>query len=231
MVCWLIGEKFRPKKYTIPHVSFRLVASTYSFGLIAFTIGSKYGKRWCELVKQQDDFNLIKACRRGDNAAWETLITRYERLVFYVARRYGLTMEDSADITQQTFTTMLESLHVFHADSNLKSWLGTVAKRHSWRFLHRYNHENVNTASDLSEAQVLTEQIAVNDDGWEIAQWLTSGLNQLSEKCRQLLYALYLEEGGLAYDVVVTKLGIARGSIGPTRARCLAKLREVMGEE
>ena len=181
-------------------------------------------------MKQENDWQLVQRCRQGDGVAWDTLVGRYERLVYYVARQYGLVGDDAADIVQQTFTTMLESLHVFHQDSNLKSWLGTVAKRHAWRYLKRYDQEQVHTDSDLNESHIMTTQITPDDNNWEIAQWLTDGLNQISEKCRNLLYALYLEDGGLPYDAVVAKLGISRGSIGPTRARCLAKLKQVMRE-
>ena len=173
------------------------------------------------------DWDLVKASRQGNSGAWRTLVERYQRLVFFIANQQGLTHEDGDELVQMTFTTMLESLHVFHENSNVKSWLGTVARRHGYRYLRRYEQEQVMVGRDLRESVLLENQSAEMDDSWELAQWLHDGLHQLKERCRNLLYALYFEEDA-SYSEVADRLNIRLGSIGPTRARCLAKLREIL---
>jgi DNA-directed RNA polymerase specialized sigma24 family protein len=69
------------------------------------------------------DRDLILDCRSGDLGAWQSLLDRYERLVFSVPRRYGLSREDAADITQLTFTIFFQSMGTLSEDSTLGAWL------------------------------------------------------------------------------------------------------------
>ena len=181
------------------------------------------------ILDNRTDLDLVKASRQGDSGAWRTLIERYQRLVFFIANQRGLTREDGDELVQMTFTTMLENLHVFHENSNVKSWLGTVARRHSYRYLRRYDQEQVMVKGDLRASTLLENQSAEMDNHWELAQWLHDGLDQLNDRCRQLLLALYFEERS-SYSAVAKQLNIRLGSIGPTRARCLAKLREILDQ-
>lgn len=182
-------------------------------------------------MQRPSDWELIQACRNGDGAAWDALIGRYERLVFFIARHYRLDDADAADVVQMTFISALEALHVFRPDSNVKAWLTTVTRRHCWRVLNRYDRELPADESALELALATPTRQTPRDETLELAEWLHDYLNRLDDKCRQLLLALYFEgEDGLPYDVIVQQLGIARGSIGPTRARCLDKLRALIGE-
>lgn len=180
------------------------------------------------------DWQLIEKCRVGrDEKAWDELVGRYERLVFYVPfRMYGLSEMDAADITQTVFSIMLKSFSTFHADSNVKSWLITVAKRHTWRHIERTKKEISFEAQDISESVVMNQVATVSEVAqWETVSWLNDGLMQLSERCRALLTALYLDEEPLSYDEIAVQFRMRKGSVGPTRARCLEKLREFLGED
>jgi RNA polymerase sigma factor (sigma-70 family) len=176
-----------------------------------------------------DDYTLIQAARTGDNDAWRTLIERYQRLIFFIANQYNLTAADADELVQMTFTTLLESLHVFHAESNVKSWLGTVAKRHAYRFLHRYDRIGVYAAEDLAGSKLLDSQ-AVEDDRGELAEWLHDGLQRLRTRCRDLLFALYFDDNSPSYEEIARRFKLRVGSIGATRARCLAQLRDILDE-
>ncbi len=87
--------------------------------------------------QRPSDEALLRACRTGDAAAWEKLLNRYERLVYSIARNTGLSPEDAADITQLTFSYLLQGLDGMTDEGNLRAWLATVAKRHSRRLLVR----------------------------------------------------------------------------------------------
>src|SRR4030095_14420038 len=100
----------------------------------------------------QTDRDLIRACRSGDARAWERLLDKYERLVFSISLNYGLTTDDAADVTQITFTILLQNLDTLPDDIPLAPWLATVARRHTWRLLAQNRRGGVYPGGDLSRA-------------------------------------------------------------------------------
>jgi RNA polymerase sigma factor (sigma-70 family) len=177
------------------------------------------------------DRDLIRGCQKGDVVAWERLLDRYERLVYSVPRRYGLSREDAADITQVTFTILVQSIDALPQDSNLGAWLASVARRHTWRLLDRKRRDEAGEhGSSSQDATLLSSSISEDLEHWELAEWLNQGLSLVNKTCRELLYALYLEPEQPSYAEVAARLGIAVGSVGPTRIRCLKRLRQVLSE-
>lgn len=176
------------------------------------------------------DWVLIEACRAGDEVAWETLIDRYQRWVYFVPRRYGLSEADAADIAQTTFITMLDSLKSFHKESNVKAWLGTVAKRKTWVHLKKQDREDVHQEEDLGDSLLLMGQAERPHNVLDTADWLYDALQRMDEKCRKLILALYFEPEKMQYGEIAEKFGMSVGSVGPTRARCLKKLKSFLEE-
>lgn len=176
------------------------------------------------------DRDLIRACRQGDGRAWERLVEKYERLVYSIALSHGVTDQDAADITQLTFTILIQSLDDLRDDSNLGAWLGTVARRHTWRLLKRRRREPTGTEGDLADGHTLTGTVGTHDElrRWEQIEWLEYGLNLLDERCRELLVALYFDPDEPSYAEVAEQMDMAVGSVGPTRARCLERMREYL---
>lgn len=177
-----------------------------------------------------DDHLLVQACQRGDATAWEQLLRKYERLVFSVARTCGLTPEDAADITQLTFSYLLQSLETVQAD-RLGGWLATVARRHSWRVRKQQQRASVVEVDVEGIDELFPQQMADRPiERWELVEWLHQGVAQLGERCQRLLVALYLDSQEYAYREIAEALGMPEGSIGPTRARCLTQLRQILTE-
>jgi RNA polymerase sigma factor (sigma-70 family) len=176
------------------------------------------------------DRDLILDCRNGDLGAWQRLLDRYERLVFSVPRRYGLSLEDAADITQLTFTILFQSIDTLSEDSTLGAWLTTVARRHTWRLLDRKRRKEAGWYGSSSEKILLAATDAEDVERWELTEWLDYGLSLVGKPCRDLLSALYLDPKEPPYAEVAARLGMAVGSVGPTRIRCLKRLRRVLGE-
>ncbi len=176
----------------------------------------------------ESDRDLIRACRDGRVEAWRTLLKKYERLVFSVPRKYGLSAEDAADVTQLTFTILVQSMDKLPEDSRLGGWLTTVARRHTWRLLER------NRRQGIGRHAVLDENIMGGGtnpiESWELGEWLGQGLSLIGRSCRDLLFALYLDPTQPSYAEVAERLGMAVGSVGPTRIRCLERLRRVLDE-
>lgn len=189
---------------------------------------------------QASDADLVRACRDGDAAAWRALIERYERLVYAIPLRMGLDRDDAADVFQLTCAALLNSLDAIHDPARLGGWLATVARRHSWATIRRRaGSVPLAELDDGAEAALAAGAAALGAPGaavlapdriqsWELALWLDQGLVKLSAKCRDLLTALYLDVTEPSYVEVAARLGIPVGSIGPTRARCLERLRQVL---
>jgi RNA polymerase sigma factor (sigma-70 family) len=169
------------------------------------------------------DAELLSACRSGDQDAWELLLQRYERLVFSVALRNGVTREEAADVTQMTFIALLESIGKLREEHRVASWLMSVARRLAWRERRRNERERVGL-----------EGLSWPEDGivaWERVAVIHEGLQQLGQACRDLLLALYFDPAAPSYAVIAERLGRPIGGIGPMRARCLQRLRALLGED
>jgi RNA polymerase sigma factor (sigma-70 family) len=179
------------------------------------------------------DQDLLLRCRQGSVGAWHQLLNKYEGLVYSIPLRYGLSRDDAADIAQITFTILIQSLDSLSENSRLGPWLVTVARRHTWRLLQRNRRENSNErleGTDIAEGAVLLgKSDADSTEHWELSEWLEAGLSKLGEPCRELLLALYFQPERSSYAEVAERLGRPVGSIGPTRARCLKRLRQVLG--
>jgi len=162
------------------------------------------------------------------------LLNRYERLVYSIPLRYGLSRDDAADIAQITFTILIQSMDSLSEDSRLGPWLVTVARRHTWRLLEHNRRERARErleGANIAESAVLLgKSDADSIEHWELAEWLDMGLSKINESCRELLLALYFQPEQSSYAEVAACLDMPIGSIGPSRARCLKKLRQVLGE-
>ncbi len=172
---------------------------------------------------------LIRSCRNGDAEAWRFLLRKYERLVFSIPLNYGLSREDAADISQLTFTIFLQSLDKLPEDSRLGAWLATVARRHTWRLMKRNRREKTDAYADLAESTTL---LGGGDtefaEPWELTEWLEQGLSEIGGRCKELLLMLYFRHEKPSYAEVAARLDMPVGSIGPTRARCLKRLKEML---
>lgn len=183
-----------------------------------------------------DDFDrdLMRRCRQGSRGAWQQLLSRYERLVYSIPLRYGLSRDDAADIAQITFSILIQNIDSLSEDSRLGPWLATVARRHTWRLLERNRRESASErleGADVAESAVLLGKSDGDSiEHWELTEWLDTGLSKIDESCRKLLLALYFQPERSSYAEVAAQLDMRIGSIGPSRARCLKRLRQVLGE-
>lgn len=182
----------------------------------------------------RDDPTLIQRCRDGDASAWEALVKRYQRLVYAVARSAGLDEDLAADVFQTVFQRLVQHLPRIAEPERLQAWIVTTAKREAWRQRRRAERLVSMTASDVDG------DLAGPADEWDVADpapgpddtlahWqqvaqVQRALERLDERCRQLLHALFSAEGA-SYEQIGARLGLPVGSIGPTRARCLERLR------
>lgn len=176
---------------------------------------------------QQDDTALLDACLAGDQHAWDTLVQRYTRLIYSIALSSGLAEHDSADVVQNVFTIVLRRLESLQHPDRFSAWLITTARRESWRVKRNQREETVDGEIDAPAPDPTADSLVIE---WEHAASTYQALEQLDERCRRLVQALFLHDDRPSYDAIAAELGIAVGSIGPIRARCLERLRSNLAE-
>jgi len=175
------------------------------------------------VVAPPTDAELLSRCRAHDAAAWDLLVERYERLIYAVALRNGVSAEDAADITQSTFVALIDSLDRIRDEERLASWLMTVARRQAWRVRDR-SRQTLTLDTDI---ETPTDPFA----DWETLTVLHDALTQLGGTCRELLLALYFDPDEPSYAEIASRFGRAIGGIGPLRGRCLERLRGLIEED
>lgn len=182
-------------------------------------------------MSQTNEAELIARCRSGERAAWRELVKRYDQFVFSVARGVGLSNEDAADVTQMAFSALLEGLERLRADSHLAAWLATVARRQAWYLMAQHRREPVGSVEDVGTVAAVTVFDTHDQVGrWERLHGLTLALDRLDPRCRDLITALYFTPEEPTYEEIAVQLRMPLGSIGPTRSRCLKRLRGIFEE-
>jgi RNA polymerase sigma factor (sigma-70 family) len=168
---------------------------------------------------------LVGSARAGDAAAWDALVDRYLPLVTAVIRRLRLSPADADDVNQTVWLRLVEHLDTLREPRALPGWLATTARHEGLRLIKR-------RARDLpvDPAGTTFDTPDVADPGDALVQDLRSqalreAMLDLPEQRRELLLLL-LADPPLSYDEISARLGIPRGSIGPTRARALEQLRQ-----
>jgi RNA polymerase sigma factor (sigma-70 family) len=178
------------------------------------------------------DETLVHACQRGDAAAWEALVARYQRLVYSIPRRAGLNDDQAADVFQHVFATLVEKLDAIEQPDRIGAWLVTTARRETWR-VSRWTRmapaalEVPDAESDtkLPDDAPLPVDVIVR---MEVQHAVRTAVAALDERCRTLLQLLFYTPEPPPYADIAAALGTSEGSIGPTRARCLQKLRRLL---
>lgn len=184
-----------------------------------------------------DDAALVARCRAGDDTAWALLVRRYQRLVYAVVLRGGFDEHVAADVFQTVFSRLVQHLPRLAQPDRLQAWIVTTAKREVLRARTLGQRTRSLTRDDgdddspgledtLASDAPLAEQ-ALSD--LQQLHRLRQALDRLDARCHDLLQLVFQDEDErLPYEEVGRRLGMPVGSIGPTRARCLDKLRRLV---
>lgn len=187
-------------------------------------------------VDAESDAALAARCNRGDSAAWAVLVHRYQRLVYTIVRRIGLDDHGAADVFQTVFSRLLTHLPQLNQADRLQAWIVTTAKREALLQRSRALRTVSMTADDddgaASPALDIADESPLPDEQLATLQThnqVRNALERMDERCRTLLTLLYHDaDEATAYDEVARRLDMPLGSVGPTRARCLGKLRKLL---
>ena len=182
------------------------------------------------MTDHRTDTQLIEACLAGDRTAWNRLVERYQRLVYSVALRQGLSADDADDVFQTVFVILLGKLDTCRDRERLGSWLVTITRREAWRVL-RERAAHANTTHD--EQELATQPAAEPPpeaafQELEEQDLIRQAIDRLGSRCRRLLWHLFYTQDRPSYADIARELGMPEGSIGPTRARCLEQLKGIL---
>jgi RNA polymerase sigma factor (sigma-70 family) len=177
-----------------------------------------------------EDEQLVQACLNGDEKAWNRLIDKYKRLIYSVPVKYGLSPDDASDIFQNVCVDLFTNLSKLRKIESIRSWLITVATH---KCFHYKKHQRQDVELDAMEQEV-AEEIAPAApqvlQEVEEEQAVRDAIQRLSPRCAELVKMLFFEQPPLPYTEVAQKLGLATGSIGFIRGRCLNRLQKILGE-
>lgn len=181
-----------------------------------------------ERVAADNSAELVGRIRNGDSSAWCELVDHYEPLLRRLARQYRLSGQDVDDAIQLTWLRCLEHIdQITHAD-RLRGWLATVCRRESLRLATKGRREIA--LGEQSVTRLVNDGQEERDPGAEMARRdahdrLSRAIRALPQK-QQLVLTELLKEESRSYLDLSRRLGLPMGSIGPTRQRAIARLRQ-----
>ena len=181
----------------------------------------------------RSDGSLLRRCRKGDQDAWNELVDRYQRLIFAIPRRAGLSNEQAEDVFQDVFLTLFEKLERIDEPDRIRSWMVTTAKFKTWAVIR--GAKNIKTPDTLEEIE---SQMASIPDAKPLADQqlieleqqhlIRTALSQLEERCQKILSMIYLRARAASYVEIAGEVGVGETSISPLRSRCLKKLEKIL---
>jgi RNA polymerase sigma factor (sigma-70 family) len=182
-------------------------------------------------ITVKSDRDLVQGCLKYREEDWELLVEKYKNLIYSIPFRYGFSREEAADIFQSVCLDLIQELPKLRDPQALPKWLMQVTAH---KCFHRKTFNNRMVSHDDAEATVpeTSAPAQAEIDLFEIeeAQMLREAMASLAPRCRELVHMLFFEEPKRPYQQVAASLGLATGSIGLLRQKCLDHLRKRLGE-
>ena len=179
-------------------------------------------------LDSSDVARLVRRAADGDRQAWERLLDQYARLIWSITGEFRLAESDAADVAQTTWLRLLEHIDRIQYPDRVGSWLAATARNECLRSLASrkrvvLGHDDAELESALSNEPEIDERLLAA----ERAQVVRDALSHLPRRWQRLL-ELLMSDPPASYADISDELGLPIGSIGPTRGRCLARLRVLL---
>ena len=173
-----------------------------------------------------NDTRLVKECLAGNEQAWSLLIEKYKALIYSIPVKYELAPQEAADVFQTTCMELLSRLPELREPRALPKWLMQVAHHECYRW--KRDQQRVvsrDSDQDLPEPEIppMAESLVQQTQQEQI---LREAISALTPQCRRLVDLLFFETPARSYEQVAKELGLAIGSIGFTRQKCMERLRK-----
>lgn len=166
--------------------------------------------------------DLFRLAVDGDREAWNALVDRFAQMVWSIARGFRLDDATAKDVSQTVWLKLIENMDSIDDPERLPGWLATTARREALR-VARGSERVVPTEfeHDIEDATPGLDEMLIDD---ERHRMVVQAFRVLDESCQQLLRLMTVEPA-LSYEEISEATGRPIGSLGPTRARCLEKLK------
>lgn len=168
---------------------------------------------------------LLARAAAGNQDAWNDLVDRFGQMVWSVARSFRLDDATAKDVSQTVWLKLIENASKIQDPERLPGWLATTCRREALR-VSRLRNRTIPTEFefDVEDDAPSLETLMVED---EESREVVSAFRTLSKGCQQLLRLLTVEPA-LTYDEISEAIGRPVGSLGPTRSRCIERLKSAM---
>lgn len=177
-----------------------------------------------------DDTCLVKECLAGHEEAWSALVEKYKALIYSIPVKYGLPPHEAAEVFQGTCVELLTRLPELREPKALPKWLMQVAHHQCYRW-KREQQRIVSRDADATLPEPATPAMAESlVQQTQEEQMLREAMVRLTPQCRRLVELLFLETPPRPYAEVAAELGLAPGSIGFTRQKCIDRLRRYLDD-
>lgn len=176
------------------------------------------------------DARLVNACLSGNERAWATLIAKYKNLIYSIPRKYGAPPQDAADIFQAVCLELFAELPRLRNPDALRRWIINVTAHQAYHWKKKLRRRNEQDLVEVDEEQLSAEPTADLLEALEREQMLREAVATLPARCQEIVRLLFYEAEPISYSDLAARLGLARGSIGFIRGRCLHRLERALNQ-
>jgi len=172
------------------------------------------------------DTRLVKECLAGSEEAWSALVDKYKALIFSIPIKYRMPPQEAADMFQVVCMDLLASLPNLREPKALAAWLMQVTHHQCARWKQRQQRtisRDSDTGIPETEIPAMAESLIRQTQEEQI---LREAISSLAPQCQKLVAALFFESPARPYAEIAAELGLAVGSIGFTRQKCIERLRK-----
>ena len=174
------------------------------------------------------DARLIRNCLKGDDRAWAALIEKYKNLIYSIPIKYGANPEDAADIFQSVCVELLSELPRLRKRASFRSWLITVTAHQAFQWKRKTRRRAEDELTPADEERLETDPSPDVVEQLQREQVMREAIAELPPRCCEMITLLFFSEPQLPYRDVARQLGLAVGSIGFIRGRCLKRLQRML---
>ena len=176
------------------------------------------------------DEQLVEECRQGNGHAWGVLVERYKTLVYSIPMKFRMPEEDAADVFQNVWLDLHSEMERLREPAALKGWLVSVTSHKCLRWKERESKRagvalGWETSPEPTDSRPLPGEIELQAEQEQIVR---DAVESIPERCRRMIRMLFYEHPPRPYLEVARELGLAEGSIGFIRGRCLDKMKKAL---
>jgi RNA polymerase sigma factor (sigma-70 family) len=178
------------------------------------------------------DERLVRACLDGDERAWSALIDKYENLIFSIPLKFGASRADAADMLQAVCLELFSELPRLRQSAALGGWITTVTVHKASRWKQQHLRRAEQELTEIEEDRLETSSPIAPEiiEQAQREQMVRNAVSALSPRCQEIIRLLFYEQPPLPYKDLAERLGLATGSIGFIRGRCLASLQRALAK-